>query len=105
MCASEASYILLPLKGEFQTLIAKPEILTPANASQSMILRRNAYGLQMQMGSLYEAQTGKFTSVVFPVCDLGFMGYLTLGVASKHKNIHYKINFKFFSDFTKRNII
>lgn len=34
---------------------------------QSMILRRSAFGLQMQMGSLYDAHAGKFTSVHFPV--------------------------------------
>lgn len=56
-----------PLKEEFSRLIAKPDILTPSKAGQSMILRRNAYGLQMQMGSLYDSQTGAFTSVHLPV--------------------------------------
>ncbi|KAI6170743.1 hypothetical protein M3Y97_01124600 [Aphelenchoides bicaudatus] len=56
-----------PLHEEFRKLTAKPDILTPATAGQSMILRRNAYGLQIQMGSLYDACSGKFTSVHFPV--------------------------------------
>jgi hypothetical protein len=59
--------LIEPLKKEFQKLVAKPVILSPANIEQSMILRRNAFGLQMQMGSLYDANTGKFTSVHFPV--------------------------------------
>lgn len=59
--------LLEPLREEFRKLSVVSEVLVPATTGQSMILRRSAYGFQVPMGSLYDAQTGTFTSVHFPV--------------------------------------
>ncbi|KAI6240453.1 hypothetical protein M3Y99_00453200 [Aphelenchoides fujianensis] len=57
-----------PLTADEHTRAAiKPEIMAPAGVSQSMILRRNAGGVQMQMGSLFDSQTNRFVSVHLPL--------------------------------------
>ncbi|KAI6205139.1 hypothetical protein M3Y94_00758700 [Aphelenchoides besseyi] len=48
----------------------KPEIMAPAGVSQSVILRRNAGGVQLSLGSLFNANTNKFVSVHFPLSVL-----------------------------------
>ncbi|KAI6173267.1 hypothetical protein M3Y98_01063500 [Aphelenchoides besseyi] len=48
----------------------KPEIMAPAGVSQSVILRRNAGGVQLSLGSLFDANTNKFVSVHFPLSVL-----------------------------------